>query len=164
MYQLYASKVGKIEEWVCFKNVMKMKNIEIYVEFKELVSVWPFKHLSKYSYSYFKHFMYFPEVPNIHGRSDGCMFGSKRSVILARGKEFSMALKTRPLRHNDRLSSKEQKRRNGTIYMPCFTVHKQLYQTWSSKFILTFNSRSIDGVWWISICTSSILSFLKTPP
>lgn len=144
-----------------------MKNTEIYVEFKELVSVWPFKHLSKYSYSYFKHFMYFPEVPNSLASMVEVMDAGlevKGSVILTRGKEFSMALKTRPLHHNDRLSSKEQKRKNGNIYTPCFTVHKQPFQTWSLKFILTFDSRSIDGVWWISTCTSSILPFLKTPP
>lgn len=94
--------------------------------------------------------MYFPEVPNSLASMVEVMDAGlevKGSVILTRGKEFSMALKTRPLRHNDRLSSKEQKRRNGTIYTPCFTVHKQPFQTWSSKFILTFDSRSIDGVW-----------------
>lgn len=96
---------------------MNMKNIEIYVEFKELVSIWPLKHLSKYSYSYFNHFMYFPEVPKSLASMVEVMAAGlevKGSVILASSKEYSVALKIRALRH-DILSSKERKRRNRTI-------------------------------------------------
>lgn len=92
---------------------------ETYVEFKELRSVWYLKLSYKYSYLYFKHFMYFSEAPNslifmVEVIDEGLEV--KGSVILARGKEYSMALTKRPLYHHDRLIQGMEKKEENYLH------------------------------------------------